>query len=109
MEQKHQLLEDRTYRVGRKDRRSGGVRKGPQARRPGRVETRIWLDHETVSNQHAEIGVLDGKIFLKDLNSTNGTYIFKDGAKVRITEDYVTLDQEVSFGQCVRTIRELLE
>lgn len=100
-------LENGTYTIGRKDRRRA-PRKGSEARRERRTNV-IWLNHDTVSNVHAELDVLNDRFFLRDLNSTNGVFREEDGKKVRIKEDYVELDQVVFLGDCRCTIRELLE
>jgi len=100
-------LENGTYTIGRKDRRRE-PRLGPEARRQRR-NNQIWLDHETVSNVHAELDVLNDQYFLKDLNSTNGIFLDEEGKKVRFHEGYVDLDQVVFFGDCRCTIRELLD
>ena len=99
-------MENGTYTIGRKDRRRG-PRLGPEARK-GRRNTQIWLNHDTVSNVHAELDVLNGQFFLKDLNSTNGTYLEEEGRKVRFQEGYVGLDQVVFLGDHRCTVRELL-
>jgi pSer/pThr/pTyr-binding forkhead associated (FHA) protein len=100
-------MENGTYTIGRKDRRRT-PRLGPEARR-GRRTNVIWLDHDTVSNVHAELDVLNERFFLRDLNSTNGIFRDEDGKKVRFEEGYVELDQVVFLGDCRCTIRELLE
>ena len=100
-------LDNGTYTIGRKDRRRA-PRKGAEARRERRTNV-IWLNHDTVSNVHAELDVLNDRFFLRDLNSTNGVFREEEGKKVRIKEDYVELDQVVFLGDCRCTIRELLE
>lgn len=104
--QEIEKMENGTYTIGRKDRRRG-PRLGPEARRDRRT-TQIWLDHDTVSNVHAELDVLNGQLYLKDLNSTNGTYVEERGKKVRFYEGYVGLDQVVFLGDCRCTPRDLL-
>ena len=99
-------LENGTYTIGRKDRRRS-PRLGPEARRNKR-NSLIWLDHETVSNVHAELDVLNDRYFLRDLNSTNGIFKREEGKKVRFSEGYVELDQELFLGECRCTVRELL-
>jgi pSer/pThr/pTyr-binding forkhead associated (FHA) protein len=44
------------------------------------VDADVVLDDPGVSRRHAEIHVLDGKLRLVDLGSTNGTYL--DGERV---------------------------
>ncbi len=41
----------------------------------GRAPVGITLDHPRVSRQHAEVRVAEGKVFLRDLGSANGTFL----------------------------------
>ena len=41
----------------------------------------IFLPSEKVSRKHADIEFIEGKLYLKDLGSTNGTYL--NGEKLR--------------------------
>lgn len=100
-------MENGTYTIGRKDRRRA-PRLGPEARRERRTNV-IWLNHDTVSNVHAELDVLNDRFFLRDLNSTNGLFRDEEGKKVRFNEGYVELDQVVFLGDLRCTVRELLE
>ena len=100
-------MDNGTYTIGRKDRRRG-PRMGPTARRDRR-STLIWINHDTVSNVHAELDVLNGRFFLRDLNSTNGTFVEKEGKKLRLQEGYVEIDQVLFLGECRCTVRELLD
>lgn len=45
--------------------------------RIGRSEDRvdIHLDDMTISREHCEIACRDGRVYIKDLNSTNGTSV----------------------------------
>ena len=106
--QKETKMENGTYMIGRQDRRRQ-PRLGPQARRENRHPSLIWVNDETVSNRHAELDVLNEQLYLRDLESTNGTYLEREGRKEPFKEGYVNLDQTVHLGQCVCTIRQLLE
>ena len=68
----------------------------------------IYINSPTVSQQHAEIRVSKGKIYLRDLDSTNGIYIYKHHNLVLFKEGYVELDQVVLIGDQKRTIAGLL-
>ncbi len=57
-------------------------------------ECDIVLNQNSVSASHAEISWVDGRAWLKDLDSTNGTYL--DGS--RINNCQITAGQSVSFG-----------
>jgi hypothetical protein len=49
----------------------------------GRKNADIRLEDKKVSRRHAGIIELEGKIFIEDLDSTNGTYVNKEEIKVR--------------------------
>lgn len=82
-------MESRTYIIGR--------------------EGHIYMDDKTVSKQHAEIQILNGEIYLRDLQSTNGTYLVKNKRLVPFQEGYVQLNQAVVIGNHQYTIKKLLE
>ncbi len=87
-------------------------------KRPGFVEGRvftigreghIYLNDSTVSKHHAEIKVIGGKIHLRDLDSTNGIYLFVKGSLVQFHEGFVHPDQTVAIGRKTYTPRKLLQ
>jgi transcriptional regulator with GAF, ATPase, and Fis domain len=57
----------------------------------------ILLDMEGVSRKHCEFSLLESKVFLKDLDSTNGTYL--NGTRIR--EAVVRPGDRVVVGSCV--------
>lgn len=62
----------------------------------GRVEDNNWqLPEASVSSHHCEIVFRDGEVRVKDLNSTNGTYI--DGQQ--ITESVLKSGQLLRLGK----------
>ena len=69
----------------------------------------IFIDSITASNRHAEIRIVDQKILLRDLDSTNGTFLIRNGSKVRFKKGYVKPMQRIEIGGKTRTIAELLE
>jgi predicted component of type VI protein secretion system len=81
-------MENRTYVIGRKGN--------------------IPLNDRTASAQHAQLVVLNNTLYLTDLGSTNGTYLLKDGKRLRFNEGYVELDQTLAFGNQVCSVRELV-
>lgn len=89
MKEELKRIESRTYVIGR--------------------EGHIYINDPTVSKQHAEIQVINGEIYLKDLNSTNGTYLVKNQRLVAFKEGYVQLNQAVVLGNRHYTIQQLLE
>lgn len=68
----------------------------------------IYINSPVVSQQHAEIRILRGKIYLRDLNSTNGTYLVKKNRLVYFDKGYVELKQRVVLGDQQFTIEQLL-
>ncbi len=82
-------MESRTYIIGR--------------------EGHIYLDDKTVSKRHAELQIMNGEIYLRDLQSTNGTYLVKNNRLIAFAEGYVQLNQTVVIGNKQYTIRKLLE
>ena len=83
------LVEGRTYIIGR--------------------EGHIFVDSPEVSKHHASLTIISGHVYLKDLNSTNGTYLVKNRSLVDFAEGYVHPLQPIAIGQVVRTVLSLLE
>jgi pSer/pThr/pTyr-binding forkhead associated (FHA) protein len=81
--------ENRTYIIGR--------------------EGHIYINDATVSKQHAEIQVINGEVYLRDLNSTNGTYLIKNNRLVPFHEGYVQINQPIVLGNRQYTVKSLLE
>jgi len=68
----------------------------PGANRIGRNEANDFIiSHESVSGDHCEITLSDVGIFLKDLGSTNGTFV----NRVPVTETKLQPGQHVQLGQ----------
>jgi pSer/pThr/pTyr-binding forkhead associated (FHA) protein len=82
-------MENKTYIIGR--------------------EGHIYINDPTVSKQHAEIQILNGEVYLRDLGSTNGTFLIKNNRLVPFHEGYVQLHQPIVLGNRQYTIRSLLE
>lgn len=82
-------MESRTYIIGR--------------------EGHIYIDDQTVSKQHAEIQIVNGEIYLRDLGSTNGTYLIKNQRMVPFIEGYVQLHQMIVLGNKQYSVKNLLE
>lgn len=82
-------MESRTYVIGR--------------------EGHIYINDPTVSKQHAEIQLKDGEVYLRDLDSTNGTFLIKNNRLVPFMEGYVRLDQSIVLGNRQYTVKSLLQ
>lgn len=66
----------------------------------GRKEGNYYVvNHSTVSSSHAEVRFEDGKYFIKDLNSSNGTMV--NGRKIQ--EQELKHGDVVSFGEVTLT------
>ena len=62
----------------------------------GRVEDNTFqIADPSVSSHHCEVNLRGGEIFIRDLNSTNGTYI----GDARITESVLKPGQTLRLGQ----------
>ncbi len=71
-------------------------------------EGHIYVDSPTASKHHAEISVIEGRVFLRDLNSTNGTFLLKNKTLIRFESGYVNLLQPIVIGKRTYVIRDLL-
>ena len=68
----------------------------------------VRLNDETVSRRHARLEVEGDQVFLRDLDSRNGTYEVRDRDLVPFTEGPVQRNQVFAFGECVRTVAQLI-
>ena len=82
-------MENRTYIIGR--------------------EGHIYINHPTVSKRHAEIQIINGEVYLRDLGSTNGTFLIKNQRLVPFVEGYVQLHQMIVLGNKQHSVKDLLE
>lgn len=71
-------------------------------------EGHIYINSLKVSKYHAEIKIIGGRIYLRDLNSTNGTYLVKDEVLVHFEEGWVQQHQVLVIGDERRTVQSLL-
>ena len=88
------LLDGHTYILGRE----GDVY----------IEDHIYINSPSVSRQHAAIKIKNGRIYLRDLNSTNGTYLIENDSLVPFKEGYVSPSQPIVIGEVKCTINGLL-
>ncbi len=82
------FMEGRTYTVGR--------------------DGHIKIDDPSVSRGHAEIKFTEGRIHLRDLSSTNGTYVVKDNKLLSFEQGYVNPNQRLVIGSSAHTVKSLL-
>ena len=71
-------------------------------------EGHIFIDSPTASKHHAEISIIDGEIYLRDLDSTNGTFLLKKNQRVPFEKGYVDLQQSIEIGGKALVIQDLL-
>ena len=71
-------------------------------------EGHIYVESVTASNRHAVVSVNNGRIYLRDLDSTNGTYLVKGRRLVPFTEGYVNPLQYIHIGGQRHMILDLL-
>jgi len=69
----------------------------------------IVLDHHSVSRNHAELLVLgDGRLYLTDCASKNGTYILQDARQQTVRQTFVQPADCLRFGDKRPTVADLL-
>jgi hypothetical protein len=73
------------------------------------IEGHIYINSPSVSRRHASMKIKNGRIYLCDLDSTNGTYLIEnDSLLVPFKEGYVSPSQPISIGLVNCTINSLL-
>ncbi|MEE8288444.1 MAG: FHA domain-containing protein [Nitrosomonadaceae bacterium] len=72
------------------------------------LEDHICINSPTVSRRHAAMKIKNGRIYLHDLNSTNGTYLIENDSPVLFKEGYVSPSQPIAIGEVKCTINSLL-
>lgn len=86
-------MSQRTYAIGR----------SPDA------AIRISDVQRTVSMMHAEITVTDdGRLYLTDRESTNGTAVFRHGDWVVLRQDFVESSERLRLGAYETTVAQLM-
>ena len=88
------LIDGQTYIIGRE----GGIY----------IEDHIYINSPSVSRRHAAMKIKNGRIWLRDLNSTNGTYLIENDSLVSFKEGYVSPSQPIAIGHVKCTINSLL-
>ena len=88
------LTEGRTYIISRKG--------------PVFIEGHIYINSPTVSSPHAELKIKNGRVYLRDLNSTNGIYVVDNDSLISFEEGYVKPHQSIVIGKVKCTIQSLI-
>ena len=69
----------------------------------------ISMQHTTVSRLHAEVIPLpDGRLYVTDCASRNGTFINEDGHWRRISQDFASGGARLRFGEVETSVSHLL-
>ena len=71
-------------------------------------EGHIYVNSQSASKRHAEIRIIDGRIYLRDLDSTNGTYLVKNKGLVYFEKGFVNPRQPIMIGDQIHRIVNLL-
>jgi hypothetical protein len=72
------------------------------------LEDHICINSPTVSRRHAAMKIKNGRIYLLDLNSSNGTYLIDNNSLVPFKEGYVSPSQPIAIGEVKCTINSLM-
>jgi hypothetical protein len=72
------------------------------------IEGHIYLDSPSISRQHATLVFKNRRVFLRDLKSTNGTFLIENNIPVKFEEGYVSPHQLLMIGEVSCTIQGLL-
>ena len=72
------------------------------------LEDHIYINSPSVSRRHAAIKIKNGRIYLCDLDSTNGTYLIENDSLLPFKEGYVSPSQPIAIGHVKCTISSLL-
>ncbi len=88
------LLDGQTYIIGRE----GDVH----------IDDHIYMNSPSVSRRHAAMKIKNGRIYLCDLDSTNGTYLIENDTLVTFKNGYVSPSQPIVIGRVKCTINSLL-
>ena len=71
-------------------------------------EGHVYIDSPTASKHHAEIRIIDGKVHLRDLGSTNGTFLLKNKTLIQFDKGFVNPQQPIVIGGNRYVIQNLL-
>lgn len=69
----------------------------------------ILLTHNSVSRRHAELTIApDGSLAIRDLQSTGGTFILRNGKEIPVEEATLKLSDTLRLGEYDIPVKELL-
>ena len=88
------LIDGQTYIIGREG--------------DSHIEGHIYINSPSVSRRHAAMKIKNGRIYLCDLDSTNGIFLIDNNSLVPFKEGYVSPSQSIAIGHVKCTISSLL-
>lgn len=69
----------------------------------------LTVPHTTVSRIHAEVIPLsDGRVYITDCASTNGTFVHEDGRWRKISQEFAGAEARLRFGEVEMSVPALL-
>ena len=71
-------------------------------------EGHIYVDDPAVSKEHAEMSIVDGRVRIRDLNSTNGLFVVDNDRAVPLKDDFVEPEQILTIGKQQHSVKSLL-
>lgn len=73
------------------------------------ISADIPIADQSVSRIHAEISLVEGdRLFVTDCQSSNGTFVLRDGSERRITQEKVLPTDRIKFGGIAIAAADLL-
>ena len=73
------------------------------------TDAAITVQHTTVSRLHAEVIPLpDGRLYVTDCASRNGTFINEGGHWRKISQDFASAEAQLRFGEVETSVSHLL-
>lgn len=73
-------------------------------------DIKLHSKDDTASREHAELIIVEDKVYLTDLASKNGIFKLSErGQKSRFSEGWVSLEERFLFGDCALTVAEMLQ
>lgn len=68
----------------------------------------VVIDHASVSREHAElVATEEGRYYLTDCSSANGTYRLKHGEWKQIRQEFIAPDEVIILGEYKTSARKL--
>lgn len=70
----------------------------------------VRLSDDTISRIHLEVEILSGgSVRLTDLNSSNGSFIYRNGRQERFEQTFAAPDDRLKLGDATVSVGELVQ